>query len=1201
MKKIFIIIGFCTLSFCLSQTLTNSENYIFTRKYLEPVSTAQSNAQQVQTVQYFDGLGRATQSIAVKATPSGQDMAVPFYYENGRMVKNYLPVPVPTQNGAYHGGLSGGIVNDYYGVPNAYTEIEYEDSPSPKITQKASPGSEWQINGPNTYRWEYLSNSDSEVKRLKAVTSWDGVAKISNVSIDFAPNDDYTQGGYYKPNTLYKVISKDEDKIETHTFTNSAGQQILIRKINQKEDGSVEDLDTYYVHDDNGNLAFVIPPKAAVFSSIAQLSSMLNSLCYQYKYDKYNRLVEKRLPGRTHWESIVYDQQGRPLLSQDANQYNSKWAFVKYDKFGRLLYNGIYSSTLSRKDLQSAADNASFALVNETRTASSFTANGQNIYYSKTAHPFSNVTVLAAHYYDTYPEDSPPVPADILGEGTLSPTPVSVTVNGYPSTRSARDLPTASFVKNVENDEWTKSFVWFDKRSRVIGTHSINHLGGSTAVEHQLNFTGALLASHTVHKRLNISPEVSVLEDFEYDDHMRLLNHYHQVNSEPAVLLAQYNYNELGQLTEKSVGDGLQEIDYSYNIRGWLTGLNDPQDLNGRLFGYKLNYNNLAVPNYSEPRYNGTVAQVEWAKSTDAAGYVRRRYDYTYDHASHLTAAVFSEPDAAVPLSNSYNENISYDLNGNITQLLRKAPSYYGPFPEQIDELEYQYNGNMLTGVTDNSNNSTGFSGGGYDVHYDGNGNMITMPDRDAAISYNHLNLPHTVNTHNNSQNTFYLYRSDGKKLRKNFSYINTNNMVYSTTTEYLDGFHYFSSVGNFDLAFMEESGVAYEQEGFTAFVHELNPNFELKFFPTAEGFYDFENNQYIYQYKDHLGNVRLSYRDSGGGPEVVDSNDYYPFGMSFVRNEEEEAQYGSGSFFNYKYNGKELQDTGLYDYGWRQYMPELGRWNGMDQLSEMYLSTSPYGYVSNNPITYRDPDGRCNSNAAGEFSGDCAFGIEEVVIVKAKGKTPKITEVGATPFSSGNIMPGSFGGLSGASGEGSGGGSSGGLGMGLDDILNGGGYKTPEINVVPQPQVTPTMSDFDWDRVVELLTNPATDGIINGSSALVARGLKNWDTASTIVKTKVIAETISTKTPFSAQTLKNASPYLKWGGRVVGALGIFNTGLDWRNGEISASRAGLDTAMGIIGFMGPGGAVISLTYFGSVALYEHFYGNQFFSKDEFY
>ncbi|MBW8361446.1 MAG: hypothetical protein K0M56_04590 [Kaistella sp.] len=46
---------------------------------------------------------------------------------------------------------------------------------------------------------------------------------------------------------------------------------------------------------------------------------------------------------------------------------------------------------------------------------------------------------------------------------------------------------------------------------------------------------------------------------------------------------------------------------------------------------------------------------------------------------------------------------------------------------------------------------------------------------------------------------------------------------------------------------------------------------------------------------------------------------------MSFVRNEEENAQFGAGTFFNYKYNGKELQETGMYDYGARMYMQDIG------------------------------------------------------------------------------------------------------------------------------------------------------------------------------------------------------------------------------------------------------------------------------------
>ncbi len=39
--------------------------------------------------------------------------------------------------------------------------------------------------------------------------------------------------------------------------------------------------------------------------------------------------------------------------------------------------------------------------------------------------------------------------------------------------------------------------------------------------------------------------------------------------------------------------------------------------------------------------------------------------------------------------------------------------------------------------------------------------------------------------------------------------------------------------------------------------------------------------------------------------------------------------------------------------------MPDIGRWNGIDQLAEKYLSTSTYAYVANNPVSYADVDGR--------------------------------------------------------------------------------------------------------------------------------------------------------------------------------------------------------------------------------------------------
>ncbi len=77
-----------------------------------------------------------------------------------------------------------------------------------------------------------------------------------------------------------------------------------------------------------------------------------------------------------------------------------------------------------------------------------------------------------------------------------------------------------------------------------------------------------------------------------------------------------------------------------------------------------------------------------------------------------------------------------------------------------------------------------------------------------------------------------------------------------------------------------------------------------LSFFPTAEGYYDYKKDQYIYQYKDHLGNVRISFgRNSKGALEITDANDYYPFGMNHLKSGY--AFFGQSTYKNYKYQGQ--------------------------------------------------------------------------------------------------------------------------------------------------------------------------------------------------------------------------------------------------------------------------------------------------------
>lgn len=896
---------FSALALALSLSVfaqTTTENYVYSK-----VSLSEDGSKKSETIQYFDGLGRPKQTIQVKSTPLGQDLVVPVTYDQlGRQTKSILPVPMATTNLGIQ-NVSEATANTYYGVPNAYSEQKLEASPLARVLETASPGNEWAMNSGHTRKATYEINKNSDkVKKFSFTNSW-----VSTIAISSVPTV-----SFYNEKVLVKTSGTDEDGNKTIEFINGLGQTILVRKVIS----ATENADTYYLYNDYGHLVYVISPKAD-----AQITSnnniitqqILDDLCYQNKYDNKHRLVEKKVPGKG-WESMVYNKANQLILVQDmVLKEKGRWLFIKYDQFGRVAYTGITNNAASRASMQNSANANTNSYETRTSTAG-LTLNGMPVYYTNVSTSTGVTQVLSINYYDTYPQYSfnPAFPSAIFGKPVLKDD-----LSGNVNTKA---MPVMSLVKNIEDDNWTKDYSYYDTKGRPVGGYSINHLGGYTRTESELDFAGVPLQVKTYHKRLNTDTERVITEVFTYDNQNRLLTHTHQVDSNTPEILTQNKYNELSQLVSKKVGgtsaaSPLQTVDYTYNIKGWLTRINDPKNLNGRLFGYELKYQN--PDNISYTKFNGNVSETDWKTSVDG---VLKRYIYNYDVLNRLTAGYYHEPTTSVPANNFYNEEIAYDLNGNITQLQRNMKGSSNT-AEYIDNIYYTYSGNRLISASDVTQNFNGYPTGGNQIGYDNNGNMVNQLDKGiSSIQYNYLNLTKQITQ--NSKVINYYYRADGVKIKKSGP--------AGSNTDYLDGFQY--------------------TEG------------SIKFVQTSEGYFNFENNKYIYNYTDHLGNIRLSYYKNETGIEILEESNYYPFGLKHgISN----PSVGNPSY-NYKYNGKELQETGMYDYGARMYMPDLGRWGVIDPLAEASRRFTPYHYGNNNPVRFIDPDGRLTvDNLQGGYS----------------------------------------------------------------------------------------------------------------------------------------------------------------------------------------------------------------------------------------
>ena len=354
-------------------------------------------------------------------------------------------------------------------------------------------------------------------------------------------------------------------------------------------------------------------------------------------------------------------------------------------------------------------------------------------------------------------------------------------------------------------------------------------------------------------------------------------------------------------------------------IRGVNLDANDnPQTSAEKLFSYKIDH-------HEDGRYfDGSISKMTWKAQNSPQN---RSYLYSYDEANRVLNSQYSGVG-----NENYSVSNSYDANGNITNLQRYGKTGTSSWG-LIDNLVYTYLnlGNKLQKV-DDSATIEGFKNGtnsGDDYDYYADGKLKKDLNRDIAlIEYNFLDLVSKV-TRSNGDYVEYQYTSTGEKRQ--------SKRVISEIISYTlyDGEMVYTFTGN---------------------ITSLN-DFKISEIQNSEG--RFVNNHLEYGYTDHLGNLRLSYKDSLGTAFIVQNNAYDAWGYEI-----KPLRYGlSGALPDrYTWQGKEdLELDGLdnwSDFGWRIEDRTLGGWFTPDP-EDQFDGVSTYALCLNNPISHIDPDGR--------------------------------------------------------------------------------------------------------------------------------------------------------------------------------------------------------------------------------------------------
>ena len=856
----------------ISTLQTVCQNYVKTENCLDVTGT-----RCITDIQYFDGIGRKSVSASNGVNTEGKYVyTMQTYDTNGREYEQWLPAvgSMTTVYPSYSDFQS--LSNDTYnGDTYGFSQNQY-DALDRVVTVKGGGGA-WHNAGKKVVT-HFDTNLDGSVRRFEANSSDNSLQDM----------------GFYTLGSLSREVVINEDSLISEVYKDFLDRTILERSI------TADSLyDTYYVYNERNQLSFVLTPEF-------QKSGFKEKFGYEYRYDEHGQMV-KRMRPQCEEERFFYDSEGRVVYTEDAVE---RYKFFFYDNLGRQVIKGSCGN-FNYHHYEN--------VIMQTQEDGLF---GTGYLYTQ-PWALTHASLDEVSFYDNYLFLTRSI-------ATASPNYSSLTNS---NAVNAKGLLTGNAVRTSSGNILLTVY-YYDEKGRVTDKRETLLGGGFKRTLTTYSFTDKPLTETITLTTGNIT--TSIVKTYSYyNSNDKLESISIAFNNGTPVTVAEYAYNDLGQLSKLTRGGLAGATDYAYNIRGWITSITSLK------FCEWLHY----TDGWGTPYYSGNISTQQWMADNEN---VKRGYKFYYDGLGRMTKAEYGEGELLNTHVDRYTEWVKEYTSSNAIRKIERYGKKNGNSYGKIDNLRLYYSGMRLNKVKEDASPLT-YTGAfdfvsttvgepttrQYDYYKDGSLRWDANKGI-ALITYDRYNMPARVQFTNGNR-TEYEYSATGQRLKTihrtavpNISVpIGSTIALNASNTLSVDSVNYFGD-------FIFENGLL------TKYLFD-------------GGYASITNGQPTWHYycQDHLGNIRAVVNHDGS---VEQRNHYYPFGAIYG-----DLAYNDG-LQKYKYNGKELDrmhGLNFYDYGARQYDPLLGMFTQMDPLAEKYYGVNPYAYCGNSPIRFVDPDGK--------------------------------------------------------------------------------------------------------------------------------------------------------------------------------------------------------------------------------------------------